>query len=44
MYTEQAIIAAIIGMVGLFSTAFVWQRANKITYKYYDTSTNKQAD
>jgi len=44
MITEQTIILAIIGMVGLFSSAFVWQRANKITYKYYDTSTNKHAD
>ena len=44
MITESTIILAIIGMVGLFSSAFVWQRANKITYKYYDTSTNKQPD
>lgn len=44
MITEQTIILAIIGMVGLFSSAFVWQRANKITYKYYDTSANKQTD
>ena len=44
MITEQTIILAVIGMVGLFSSAFVWQRANKITYKYYDTSTNKQVD
>ena len=44
MITESTIILAIIGMVGLFSSAFVWQRANKITYKYYDTSTNKHAD
>ena len=40
MYTEQAIIAAIIGMVGLFSSAIVWQRANNITYKYYGTRTH----
>lgn len=44
LWSETNIILAIIGMVGLFSSAFVWQRANKITYKYYDTSTNKQAD
>lgn len=35
MITEQTIILAIIGMVGLFSTATVWQRANRITSKYY---------
>ena len=44
LWSETNIILAIIGMVGLFSSAFVWQRANKITHKYYDTSTNKQAD
>ena len=44
MITESTIILAIIGMVGLFSSAIVWQRANKITHKYYDTSTNKHAD
>ena len=36
MITEQTIILAIIGMVGLFSSAFVWQRANRITGKYYE--------
>ena len=35
MITEQTIILAIIGMVGLFSTATVWQRANRITYRYF---------
>tara|TARA_R100001163_G_scaffold21136_1_gene18129 strand:- start:192 stop:326 length:135 start_codon:yes stop_codon:yes gene_type:complete len=44
MITEQTIILAIIGMVGLFSSAFVWQRANKITHKYYDTSTNNRVN
>jgi len=44
MYTEQAIIAAIIGMVGLFSTAFVWQVSNNITYKYYGSGTHRLAD
>ena len=28
MITESTIILAIIGMVGLFSTAIIWQRAN----------------
>ena len=35
MITESTIILAIIGMVGLFSTAIIWQRANRITGKYY---------
>jgi hypothetical protein len=33
--TELSIILAIVGMVGLFSTAIIWQRANKITHNYY---------
>ena len=40
MITEQTIILSIIGMVGLFSTAMVWQRANNITYKYYGSRTH----
>lgn len=44
MYTEQAIIAAIIGMVGLFSTAFVWQVSNNITHKYYERRTHQLPD
>ena len=35
MITESTIILAIIGMIGLFSTAVIWQRANRITGKYY---------
>ena len=34
--SEFTIILAIVGMVGLFSTAVIWQRANKITHKYYN--------
>ena len=34
-WSESNIIFAIIGMVGLFSTAIIWQRANRITSKYY---------
>ena len=30
MITESTIILAIIGMIGLFSTAIIWQRANRI--------------
>lgn len=37
MPTETTIILAVIGMVGLFSTATVYQRANRITSRYYDT-------
>lgn len=33
--TESTIILAVIGMVGLFATATVWQRANRITHRYY---------
>jgi hypothetical protein len=29
------IILAVIGMVGLFATATIWQRANRITDRYY---------
>ena len=34
-WNESTIILAIIGMVGLFSTATIFQRANRITSKYY---------
>jgi hypothetical protein len=33
--TETNIILAVIGMVGLFATATIFQRANRITSKYY---------
>lgn len=33
--SESNIILAIIGMIGLFSAATVYQRANRITSKYY---------
>lgn len=35
MPTETTIILAIIGMVGLFATATVYQRANRISSRYY---------
>ena len=35
-WNESTIILAIIGMVGLFSTAIIWQRSNRITSKYYN--------
>jgi hypothetical protein len=34
-WNESTIILAIVGMVGLFSTALIWQRTNRITSKYY---------
>jgi hypothetical protein len=38
MPTEQTIILAVIGMVGLFATATVYQRSNRITSNYYAKS------
>jgi len=35
LWSETNIILAIIGMVGLFSTAVIWQRSNRITSLYY---------
>jgi len=35
-WSESNIILAIVGMIGLFSTAIIWQRANRITSKYYN--------
>jgi len=35
VWNEQTIILAIVGMIGLFSTAIIWQRANRITSNYY---------
>ena len=34
-YNETTIIIAIIGMIGLFASATVYQRANRVTSKYY---------
>lgn len=34
-FNESTIILAIIGMVGLFATATVYQRSNRITQRYY---------
>ena len=41
IWSESNIILAIIGMVGLFSSALVWQRSNRITSLYY-ARTSKQ--
>ncbi len=34
-WNESTVILAIVGMVCLFSTAIIWQRANRITSNYY---------
>ena len=40
MWSESTIILAIVGMIGLFSTATIYQRANRITSKYYSNKIN----
>lgn len=35
MPTETTILLAVVGMIGLFATATVFQRANRITSRYY---------
>jgi hypothetical protein len=35
LWSETNIILAVVGMVGLFASAITWQRANRITSKYY---------
>ena len=35
MINESTIILAIIGMLGLFATATIYQRANRVTNRYY---------
>ena len=35
MPTETTIILAVIGMLGLFATATVYQRANRVSSNYY---------
>ena len=35
VWSESTIILAIVGMVGLFSTAVIYQRANRISSRYY---------
>ncbi len=35
MWNESTIILAIVGMVGLFSTAVIYQRANRVSSNYY---------
>ncbi len=40
--TETNIILAVIGMIGLFATATIYQRANRITSVYYANKINKE--
>lgn len=35
LWNESTIILAIVGMVGLFASAVVYQRANRISSRYY---------
>ena len=42
LWSESTIILAIIGMVGLFSTAIIWQRSNRITSLYYASKQHRQ--
>ena len=41
LVTETNIILAVIGMVGLFATATIYQRANRITSVYYANKINR---
>ena len=40
-WSESTIILAIVGMVGLFSTAIIWQRANRLSSNYYANKINR---
>ena len=44
IWSESTIILAIIGMVGLFSSALIYQRANRITSRYYGTKQRPDVD
>lgn len=41
-FDEQTIILAIIGMIGLFSTATIFQRANRNAAVYYSQDKRRQ--
>ena len=43
IWNESTIILAIIGMVGLFSTAMVYQQANRNASVYYSQDKRRQA-
>ena len=40
-WSETTIILAIVGMIGLFTSATVWQRTQRITYRYYKDANNQ---
>lgn len=42
--TETNIILAVIGMIGLFATATIYQRANRITSRYYKKTKTDTTD
>ena len=44
VWSESTIILAVIGMLGLFSTALIWQRSNRITSRYYGTQQRNNVD
>ena len=41
MTPDTIIILAVVGMLGLFATATVYQRSNRITSKYYSNKINQ---
>jgi len=43
MITESTIILAIVGMLGLFTSALVYQRSNRITSTYYASTQQHRA-
>ena len=40
MITESTIILAVIGMLGLFTSALVYQRSTRVSSQYYKDKTN----
>lgn len=44
MITESTIILAVIGMLGLFTSALVYQRTNRITSTYYARPSKQHQD
>jgi len=44
IWSESTIILAVIGMLGLFSTALIWQRSNRITSRYYGAQKHNNVD
>lgn len=38
MFSESTILLSVVGMIGLFSTAIIYQRSNRITSRYYQVN------